>query len=158
MKGSITDADGKHTDISVESIKQALAGGEFFWLDLDLHDPGPDDDVTGMLTGLFHFHPLTLDAADRFGQRATLENYQDFTHVVTFGMADDGKGVAEVHCFVTTTFIISLHHGNCPALGLVRDRLATHHVAKVAPKQLVVLYVILDTLVDSFFPVLAEMD
>jgi magnesium transporter len=157
MKGTIRQ-DGKATDATREKIEQAVAGGEFFWLDLDIHDPGPDDDVSGMLTNTFHFHPVAVEAADRFGQRPRIDDYDDFVHVITFGIAGDGKSVAEVHCFITKKLIITIHQGNCPALASVRDRIVGHHASEVAAPQVAILYLIMDTLVDSFFPVLSDFD
>src|SRR5947209_2511277 len=157
MKGTLTQG-GKATGASQQEIAQAVAGGAFFWLDLDVHDPGPDDDVMGLLTNTFHFHPVAVEAADRFGQRPRIDDYDGFVHVITFGMAGDGKTVAEVHCFITGNFIITIHQGNCPALATVRDRVASHHSAKAAPPQVVILYLMMDTLIDSFFPVLSEFD
>ena len=157
MKGSLTQ-DGTDTDATKQGIEQAVAGGAFFWLDLDIHDPGPDDDVTGMLTNTFHFHPVSVEAADQFGQRPRIDDYDDFVHVITYGMAGDGKNVAEVHCFITGKFIISLHQGDCPALSTVCDRVGNHHSSDVAPPQVGVFYLIMDTLIDSFFPVLSDFD
>ena len=114
MKGTLTQ-EGRTTDATVEGIEQAVAGGAFFWLDLDLHDPGPDDDVKGLLIDAFHFHPVAVEAADQFGQRARIDDYDDFVHIVTFGMAADGKSVAEVHCFITD--------GVHPVLGNALDPL-----------------------------------
>src|SRR5215469_15962206 len=157
MKGTLIQS-GMATEASQQKIEQALAGGAFFWLDLDIHDPGPDDDVTGLLTNTFRFHPLAVEAADRFGQRPRIDDYGDFVHVITFGMASDGKSVAEVHCFITEKVIISIHHGNCPALAEVHERVRTHHSGRVAAPQVVIFYLIMDTLVDSFFPVLSDFD
>jgi magnesium transporter len=157
MKGTLTQ-DGKVTDPTPQGIEKAAAGGGFFWLDLDVHDPGPDDDVTGLLCKTFHFHPVAVEAAERFGQRARIDDYDDFVHIVTFGMADDAKNVAEVHCFVTRKFIISIHRGNCPALATVHGRIGNHHSSEVTAPQVAVLYLIMDTLVDSFFPVLSDVD
>ena len=111
-----------------------------------------------MFIDQFHFHPVAVEAADHFGQRPRIDDYDDFVHIVTFGMAGDGKHVAEVHCFITEHSIISVHHGDCPALGSVRDTIATHHSTDVAPPQVVVFYLIMDTLIDSFFPVLSDFD
>ena len=157
MKGTLIQG-GMATDASQQKIDQALAGGAFFWLDLDIHDPGPDDDVTGLLTNTFRFHPLAVEAADRFGQRPRIDDYGDFVHVITFGVAADGKSVAEVHCFITEKVIISIHQGNCPALAAVHERVRNHHSSKVAAPQVVIFYLIMDTLVDSFFPVLSDFD
>jgi magnesium transporter len=158
MNGTLTQTGGATTAATPQAIDQAVAGGEFFWLDLDIHDPGPDDDVPTMLTQTFHFHPVAVEAADKFGQRARIDEYDGFVHIITFGMADDGKNVAEVHCFVTETAIITLHHGNCSALAGVRERLISHHSTGVAPPQVAIAYLIMDTLVDSFFPVLSDFD
>ncbi|MGO9143859.1 MAG: magnesium transporter CorA family protein [Streptosporangiaceae bacterium] len=157
MKGLLIQ-DGAVTGATQQGIEQAAAGGGFFWLDLDIHDPGPDDDVTGMLTRTFRFHPVAVEAADKFGQRARIDEYDDFVHIITFGMAGDGKSVAEVHCFVTEKFIISIHQGNCPALATVRDRIGNHHSRDVAAPQVAIFYLIMDTLIDSFFPVLSDFD
>ena len=116
MKGTLRQ-DGKATDPTQENIEQAVAGGGFFWLDLDIHDPGPDDDVSALLTNTFHFHPVAVEAVVRFGQRPRIDDYDDFVHVITFGIAGDGKSVAEVHCFLTKKFIVTLHQGDCPALA-----------------------------------------
>jgi magnesium transporter len=157
MKGTLIQ-NGQATGASQQGIEQAVAEGTFFWLDLDIHDPGPDDDVTALLTHTFHFHPLAVEAADRFGQRPRIDDYGDFVQVITFGIASDGKNVAEVHCFITEKAIISLHHGNCPALAAVHERIRNHHSSKVAAPQVVIFYLIMDTLVDSFFPVLSDFD
>jgi magnesium transporter len=157
VKGTLTQNE-QTIDATPEGIAGAVAGGSFFWLDLDIHDPGPDDDVSGILINTFHFHPVAVSAADQFGQRARIDDYDDFVHVITFGMAGDGKAVAEVHCFITERFIISIHHGNCPALDTVHDRVVHHHSAHVVPPQVAVLYLIMDTLIDSFFPVLSDFD
>lgn len=156
MKGTLTQ-DGKVCDATNEAIASAADGGGFFWLDLDVHDPGPDDDVGALLVNTFRFHPVAVEAAMQFGQRARIDDYDGFTHIVTFGMAGDGKNVAEVHCFITETSIVTIHQGNCPALASVRGRIDGHH-ANVAPPQIAIFYLIMDTLVDSFFPVLADFD
>src|ERR1700735_4821807 len=157
MKGTLTQK-GVTSDATPQGIEQAVAGGQFFWLNLDIHDPGPDDDVTGLLVNTFHFHPVAVEAVERFGQRARIDDYDDFVHIITFGMAADGKNVAEVHCFVTDKFIISLHQGDCPALSTVCDRIAGHHSTKGSGPQVVLFDLILDTLIDSYFPVLSDFD
>jgi magnesium transporter len=157
VKGTIYQ-NGSTADASAEAIEAVLAGGTFFWLDLDLHDPGPDDDVTALLVNTFHFHPVAVEAADQFGQRPRIDDYDGFAHIITFGVGADPATVAEVHCFVTETFLITLHQGNCPALATVRDRMADHHAAQVVSPPVALFYLVMDTLVDSFFPVLSDFD
>jgi magnesium transporter len=157
VKGTITQGDTT-TDATTPLVQQAVSGGQSFWLDLDVNDPGPDNDVTALLVDTFHFHPLAVHSASQFGQRARIDDYGDFVHVVTFGMAADGTNVAEVHCFITASSIVTLHQGDCPALQDVRDKVKSHHSADVTPPQIAVFYLIMDNLVDSFFPVLGTFD
>ncbi|HSZ39026.1 MAG TPA: magnesium/cobalt transporter CorA [Trebonia sp.] len=157
MRGTLTQ-DGRNIEATKQGVERAVAAGTFFWLNLDIHDPGPDDDVTGLLIDTFHFHPVAVEAVERFGQRARIDDYDDFVHIITFGMGADGKSVAEVHCFVTDKFIVSLHQGDCPALATVCDRISGHHSAKASAPQTVIFYLIMDTLIDSFFPVLSDFD
>jgi len=157
VKGTLLRGDAT-VDATQAAIDDAVASNAFFWLDLDMQDPGPDDDVAGLLRDTFHFHPVAVDSAMRFGQRARIDDYDDFVHVITFGMAGDRKSVVEVHCFITASFIVTMHHGDCPALDTVCDRLQTHHVTEQAPRQVVVFYLVMDTLVDSFFPMLSDFD
>jgi len=158
MKGIIRQI-GEDADATQANIQKSLAGDEFFWLDLDLHDPGPDDDVEGLLCGTFHFHPLAVTAAMKFGQRPRIDNFDDFTHVITFGMAADGKSVAEIHCFITEKFVVTLHEGKCPSLlAVVLQRVRDRDRDAQIPPQVGLLYLIMDSLIDSFFPVMSEMD
>jgi magnesium transporter len=157
MKGTIHQ-QGTSTPATQENIDKALAGGGFFWIDLDLHDPGPDDDVEGLLVNTFHFHPLAVSASMRFGQRPRIDDYDDFVQLITFGMAADGKDVTEVHIFITEKFGLSLHHGDCPALANVHEQMVHHHSSQITPPQVAVVYLMMDSLIDSFFPVLSDLD
>jgi magnesium transporter len=157
MKGTIHQHQ-ETTPASQENIDKVLAGGDFFWIDLDLQDPGPDDDVEGLLVKTFHFHPLAVSAGMRFGQRPRIDDYDDFVQIITFGMAADGKSVIEVHIFITEKFGLSLHHGDCPPLANVHDQMVHHHSSQICPPQVAVVYLMMDSLIDSFFPVLTDMD
>jgi magnesium transporter len=157
MKGTIHQ-HGAVTPATQEAIDKVLAGGDFFWIDLDLQDPGPDDDVEGLLVKTFHFHPLAVTAAMRFGQRPRIDDYDDFVQIITFGMAGDGKNVTEVHLFITGKCGLSLHHGDCPALANVHEQMVSHHSSEIVPPQVAVVYLMMDSLIDSFFPVLATLD
>src|ERR1700721_2920803 len=159
MKGIIRQV-GQDADATQENIEKTLAGSDFFWLDLDLHDPGPDDDVAGLLTGTFHFHPLAGASAIKFGLRPRIDDFDDFTQVITFGMAGDGKEVAEIHCFITEKFVVTLHEGRCPALlAVVLQRVRDHRNTQIPP-QVGLLYLILDSLIGGMvsIPGLTDTD
>ena len=51
-----------------------LASGSFFWIDL----PQPMAEDFAVLRDVFQFHPLALEDSEHFGQRAKLDDYDDF--------------------------------------------------------------------------------
>lgn len=157
MNGTLT-IDGETAPATHEAVAAALEGNGHFWLDLDVPGSEPDPELTSLLTDTFHFHPIAVDASDHFGQRARIDDYGDFVNVVTFGMSANGTDVVEVHCFLTDRFIVTIHRVDVPALGTVRQGLSAHHASGSAAPQIVIFYLILDGLIDSFFPVLSSLD
>jgi Mg2+ and Co2+ transporter CorA len=73
-------------------------------------------------------------------------------------MADGGKGRGGGALLFHRKLIVSMHRGDCPALATVRGRIGSHHSSAAAAPQVAVFYLIMDTLVDSFFPVLSDFD
>ncbi len=141
---------------TTENVLAALAGTEFFWLDLD--DAASDGTVPELLGTHFGFHPLAVRSAERFGQRPRLDDYGTFAYLVARGADPEATGSAEVHCFWTDRYVVTVHRGDCPAIAHVREHLALHPVAQVATPQLVIVYLMIGSLVDGFFPVLSHFD
>jgi magnesium transporter len=156
MKGTLTQ-NGQDTEATSEDVLAALAGKQFFWLDLD--DSATDGTVSELLSVHFEFHPLAVQAAEKFGQRPRFDDYDHFVYLVTRGADPKDSGQAEVHLFWTDTYVVTVHRGDCPAVHSVRDRMAQHHVsASNASPQIVIVYLIMNALVDGFFPVLSDFD
>ena len=107
----------------------------------------------------FGFHPLAVQAAEKFGQRPRFDDYDGFVYLVARGADPEDTGQAEVHCFWTDRYVVTVHRGDCPAVQSVRDRMAQHHIAATnASPQIVIVYLIMNALVDGFFPVLNDFD
>jgi magnesium transporter len=155
MKGTLTQ-NGQNTEATNENVLAALAGQEFFWLDLD--DSATDGTVQELLSVHFGFHPLAVQAAERFSQRPRIDEYDGFTYLVTRGADPDNTGRAEVHCFWSDHYVVTVHRGECPAIQSVRERIGRHRAADVSSPQIVVVYLVIDALVESFFPVLSDFD
>jgi magnesium transporter len=155
MKATITQ-NGKTTDATNDDAIAALESKSFFWLDID--DATTDGTVAELLGTHFGFHPLAVQAAERFGQRPRFDDYDDFVYLVARGADPERKGIAEVHCFWTDTFVVTVHRGDCPAIQSVHDRMGRHHASTTASPQLIIVYFIIDALVESFFPVLSDFD
>jgi magnesium transporter len=54
--------------------------------------------------------------------------------------------------------VVTVHRGECTPLDDVRTRLSRHRTDELSPPQVAVLYLVVDQLVDSFFPVLSRFD
>jgi len=156
MKGTLTQ-NGKEIEATSENVLAALAGTDFFWLDLD--DASLDGTVTELLSVHFKFHPLAVAAAEKFAVRPRFDDYDDFVYLAVRGADPQDTGQAEVHCFWTDRYIVTVHRGDCPSVMAVRNRMDQHHVSATnAPPQIVIVYLIMNALVDGFFPVLAQFD
>ena len=104
--------------LSREIAERLLAGGRFFWL--DLHRPTQED--FAVLRDVFEFHPLALEDSEHFGQRAKLDDYDDFVFLVVYGAVPDEDRLVEVHCFYSERFLITVHRDEAPAFTEVRHR------------------------------------
>ena len=135
-----------------ETVAELLAAEAFFWLDLDC-PTAADFDV---LREAFGFHPLAVEDSEHFEQRAKIDDYDDFVFLVVYGAAAEGDRLVEVHCFYSERFLVTVHRDDCPAFAEIRRRYQQRGEAIDRPSLL--LYRIVDGLVDSFFPILAEFD
>jgi magnesium transporter len=135
-----------------DTVQGLLAQGGFFWLDLDR----PTDADFAVLRGVFEFHPLAIEDSEQFDQRAKLDEYDDFVFVVVYGARPDEDSLVEVHCFYSERFLVTIHRDDCPAFAEIRHRYQQRERPIEQPSLL--LYRVIDGLVDSFFPVLAAFD
>jgi magnesium transporter len=134
------------------TVEGLLAAGRFFWLDLDQ----PDAADFEILRDVFRFHPLAVEDSEHFDQRAKLDDYDDFLFIVVFGATTDADQLVEVHCFYSERFLLTVHRDDCPAFADIRRRYRDRQRTIDHPSLL--LYRVIDGLVDSFFPVLAAFD
>ena len=135
-----------------ENVEPLLTGDTFFWIDLDQ----PVDEDFAVLRDVFGFHPLAVEDSESFGQRPKFDDYDDFVFLVVYGAVPDEDRLVEVHCFYSERFLITVHRDEAPAFTDVRERYIKRKKSGVQPAQL--LYRIMDGLVDSFFPILADFD
>ena len=61
-----------------------------------------------------------------------------------------------MHCFYSERFLVTVHRDDCPAFAEMRRRYEKRDEPIERPSLL--LYRIVDGLVDSFFPILADFD
>jgi magnesium transporter len=135
-----------------ETAEGLLASEDFFWL--DLWQPGGED--FEILRDVFRFHPLAVEDSQQFEQRAKLDDYDDFVFIVIYGAVPDDDRLVEVHCFYSERYLVTVHRDDAPAFAEIRARYDKRQKPIEQPSLL--LYRIIDGLVDSFFPILAAFD
>ena len=153
VNGHLIRIDGTTSDdFKPDEVEQALHSDEILWL--DLHDSS--DESLALLRDVFAIHPLAVEDALEFGQRAKIEEYENFVSVVFFGANIVGQPMIEVHCFFAENFLVTMHREPCVAFEGTRTAMARHHTGLAA--RVIVLHHVLDSLSDSVFPMLAAFD
>jgi magnesium transporter len=142
------------TAIDEAAIREHLQRDKFFWL--DLHDPRAEE--RDQLREIFGFHPLALEDIEHFGQRPKLDDYEDHVFLVFYGAwrhhSGDTDPLREVHMFISGQYLVTIHREPLPPLDHQRQQLD----GRVLHSEQFLIYRVLDALVDSFFPLLSDMD
>ena len=139
------DHGSEEIRFSRENVGKLLAGGSFFWIDVDQ----PHEDDYKILREVFKFHPLAVEDSEKFGQRAKFDDYDDFVFIVVYGAVPDDR-TGSSRCTASTP-----RSSSSPSTATRRPRSRTCASATRSetlplddPAQL--LYRIIDGLVDSF--------
>jgi magnesium transporter len=141
--------------IDEQAIDGLLERDEFFWLDLT----GPADAEVEGLAKRFDWHPLATEDLIHYGQRPKIDRYGDYMLLVFYGArspeaAEDGPSLTEAHLIVSGSYIVSIRQTDCGELEELRKRFE----ARPEKSEQFVVYSVLDTLTDTFFPVLSLID
>ena len=138
-------------------IAQLRAQQEFFWLDLI----SPSAEEIQRLGTVLGWHPLSIEDTQRMGQRPKLDVYGDAALLVVEAAVqsrpedENDRPLEEVHCHLSGEFIITVHGDRFQGLREVRT-LLEHSTAPKTERYYV--YKIIDVIVDSYFPVLSDLD
>jgi magnesium transporter len=151
---------GSHHQPTLRTIKDHLARceQEGFWLDIEK----PDDEDFAILEKGFGFHHLSIEDIRHQNQRPKLEEFKGYAFLVLFqahlaGESQSQVGFYEHHGFVAKDYLVTIHRESSPSLDQLRERIAAEPaLTKDDPGFLT--YLVVDTLVDSLFPVLERLD
>jgi magnesium transporter len=122
------------------------------WIDLY----NPDEEKLSSVAEEFGLHPLAVEDAIKAHQRPKLESYGNTLFIVLkpARYLDEPETVefSEAHIFVGEDFVITVRHGEIPALDEVRQRLEGEpELLRRGPEA--VLHAIMDQVVDDYGPV-----
>jgi magnesium transporter len=154
---TLITTSGKVVEPTDERIAacRADAGREGFWLDI----LAPDEGDYQLLRGVFNFHPLTIEDIQDPNERPKLDEYDEYLFAVVFtgSLAGDDIHFLEQHIYGSKRMVVTVHHEPQPELDALRERIRQGpEITKGEPGSL--LYLIVDALVDTMFPVLDRMD
>lgn len=135
-----------------ELLKQS---GTLVWF--DVVDPGSND--LALLQEEFHLHPLAIEDAVQAHQRPKIESYPTYWFVVVSGVTSTDSAVQfhEIAIFAGERFLVTVRHAPPYPLDEIEQRWQAHP-ASLRQDSGFLLYTILDTIVDGYFPVTEEIE
>ena len=146
----------KLSDIRIEDIRDYLGRpGCFVWV--ALKDATPDE--LAEMQRQFGLHELAVEDASHGHQRPKLEEYGDSLYAVvhTVDAKGDELNVGELSIFAGGNYLLSVRNHSEQGFTSVRQRTEREpHLLKLGSG--FVLYALIDTVVDRYFPVLEGLE
>jgi magnesium transporter len=135
-----------------ETYEECRQRGGVAWIDLYK----PDGEEFASVAQEFGLHPLAVEDAIEAHQRPKLERYGKTLFIVLkpARYLDEPETVefSEAHVFVGEDFVVTVRHGEIPALDAVRQRLEGEpELLRRGPEA--ILHAIMDQIVDDYGPV-----
>jgi magnesium transporter len=157
-------ADGTiSTDTDIATLNKAVCDPNCtFWLDINK----PTDEEYGLLDKVFGFHPLAIEDAISAAQRPKIESYNhsgDRCHQGYFYMVIHGPDLdtfkehlrtKELDMFVSQRYLVTIHEDEMKSVKQMMGRCKADPRVVLEPGIDMLLYGILDYLVDFYTPIL----
>ncbi|MCW5852517.1 MAG: magnesium/cobalt transporter CorA [Anaerolineae bacterium] len=126
------------------------------WIDIT----GPGEAEIKTLREQFHFHPLSLEDVLRPGQRPKIEVYPTYYFMVFYDLdySDQAASVQahEIDIFLGKNYVVTVHEQPSAEIDEVWERWQRR--ADVIGSDVgALLYVLVDNLVDEYFPILDQL-
>ncbi|MFD7787873.1 magnesium and cobalt transport protein CorA [Streptomyces nojiriensis] len=153
--------DGRRQHEGAMPLEQAAARcrqGGFVWL--GIFEPGPEE--LDRVRAIFGLHELAVEDAAAFHLRPKAEQYEDGTELIILRTAryDDEReeiDTGEISIFLADHFVITVRQGIASELHEARNRLESRpELLKTGSTA--TLWAILDQVVDSYAPVVGELE
>jgi magnesium transporter len=131
------------------------------WLDLD----GEPHQFRQMLRGTFGLSEIVLDIVEEERERSKLTERHGYFHLVVHGLsfdtATEEAETPKIDIIFGANWLITIHRSELPWLETLRDSArkdaaGDEHI--MARGMAVLLHAVLDTLTDSYFPILDDID
>lgn len=149
-------ADKTVREVQVSELGDLLQAREgVIWVDMT----GPSDEDVRVMRDIFKFHPLAIEDTQNHEQRPKAEEYSDHVFIILNPVVDDGLTCAfrELDIFIGWNYIVSVHAAREPVVEQAFKRINPLHMP-VSVTATYLLYVLMDTIVDEYFPVLDRIE
>jgi magnesium transporter len=142
-------------DVSMDDVHDCLQKKDgVVWIDAT----GPSFQEIDELGKIFKFHPLSIEDAHLRHQRPKIDQYDAYFFIVFYAMAivDDAVKAEEIDFFVGERYVVTVHQLPLAVLGEVQQRWTRNTTSANggAGSSGVLLYSILDAIVDAYFPII----
>ena len=141
--------------ISVAEVAAALREpDQVVWVDI----AGVHAEAEVLMREVFNFHPLAIEDTRNQRQRPKVEEYVGYLFTILNSVALEGEDVefTELDVFAGDNFIVTVHMAAEPCIDEARRRV--DNVCNIKPITTgYLLYILLDVVVDSYFPLLDEI-
>ena len=143
------------TTVDEARLRELRERDEFFWIDLS----APSDEALDELGEVLHLHPVALEDTREFRQRPKLDAYDTHVLLVFFTARATGDVAwpavpLEVHVYISGGFVATIRRDACTALDQLHEALVPEGTAE----EEFIVYRILDTLTDAYYPVIDALE
>lgn len=146
-------AQGGFQEVASPDVAALLASPDtIFWVDM----LGPSAEDLVVMREVFQFHPLAIEDTTNQRQRPKVEEYGDtlFTIVNTVELEDAELSFRELDVFVGKHYLVTVHAEVEPVIEQVQRRCKNRAQYGQVMTLGYIMYSLVDTVVDSYFPVL----
>ena len=123
----------------------------------DITNPTAED-VT-LLENVFKFHPLAVEDVRNQAQRPKAEEFTNYLFIILNPIehTDDAVNFRELDVFIGHNYFVTVHHDHEPIIDEAKERIVPDRLP-FALSSSYLLYVLFDTVVDHYMPILEALE
>jgi magnesium transporter len=141
-------------EILEDDLPATLSSSQMVWVDMT----GPTKDDVRVMRDVFKFHPLAIEDTHNQSQRPKIEEFSDYLFGILnpIEVTDGDLSFRELDVFVGRNYIVTVHPGSEPIIQEAEHRIG-HHITTPLLSPGYLLYVLVDVVVDHYFPLLDSL-
>ncbi|WNR45687.1 magnesium/cobalt transporter CorA [Paenibacillus roseipurpureus] len=145
------------TDYSVvhDLTLKELHDPSVLWYWVDFHNPNEQE--ASKLKDHFHFHPLAIEDCFYLLQRPKIDHYADVDFFVMHAINSKTLEAEEVDMFLGKNYIVTFHLHESREIEDAWSRITAHENNR-NQGQIYAVYLVLDNLVDQYFPSVYQIE